>query len=46
MSFIVGKDGAVYQKDFGEKTAEVAVAMAEYNPNDGWNGVFGTEERE
>jgi len=27
MSFIVGKDGAVYQKDLGETTAELAPAM-------------------
>jgi hypothetical protein len=37
MTFIVGKDGIVYQKDLGEKTADVAVDMAEYNPGDGWN---------
>jgi hypothetical protein len=37
MSFIVGKDGIVYQKDLGEKTAEIATAMAEYNTGDGWN---------
>jgi hypothetical protein len=37
MSFIVGKDGIVYQKDFGEKTSEIAAAMAEYNTSDGWN---------
>lgn len=37
MTFIVGKDGVVYQKDLGEKTADIAAAMAEYNPGDGWN---------
>jgi hypothetical protein len=36
MTFIVGKDGVVYQKDLGEKTAEIAAAMTEYNPGDGW----------
>jgi Protein of unknown function (DUF2950) len=36
MTFIVGKDGVVYQKDLGEKTADLASAMAEYNPGDGW----------
>ncbi len=36
MTFIVGKDGTVYQKDLGEKTKDVAVGMAEYNPGDGW----------
>ena len=44
MTFIVSKDGTVYQKDLGEKTADVAAAMAEYNPGDGWSGVTGTEE--
>ena len=37
MTFIVGPDGIVYQKDLGEKTSEVAAAMVEYNPGDGWN---------
>jgi Protein of unknown function (DUF2950) len=37
MTFIVGKDGVVYQKDLGEKTVTVASAMVEYNPGDGWN---------
>jgi hypothetical protein len=36
MTFIVGKDGVVYQKDLGEKTAELATALDEYNPDDGW----------
>jgi hypothetical protein len=35
-TFIVGKDGVVYQKDLGEKTSEVAGAMVEYDPGDGW----------
>jgi hypothetical protein len=42
MTFIVGEDGIVYQKDLGEKTTEFAAAMAEYNPGDGWNKVVGT----
>lgn len=37
MTFVVGKDGIVYQKDLGEKTAEIATAMTEYNPGDGWS---------
>lgn len=36
MTFIVGKDGTVYQKDLGEKTADVALAMTGFNPSDGW----------
>lgn len=39
MTFMVGTDGAVYQKDLGEKTPDLAAAMAEYNPGDGWNAV-------
>jgi Protein of unknown function (DUF2950) len=37
MTFIVGKDGIVYQKDLGEKTTEIADALMEYNPGDGWS---------
>ena len=36
MTFIVGKDGIVYQKDLGEKTADLAVAISAYDPGDGW----------
>ena len=36
MTFSVGKDGIVYQKDLGEQTTETAEAMTEYNPGDGW----------
>jgi hypothetical protein len=36
MTFIVGQDGIVYQKDLGERTSDIATAMAEYNPGDGW----------
>ena len=43
MTFVVGSDGVVYQKDLGEKTDDVARAMVEYNPGDDWDLVFGTE---
>jgi hypothetical protein len=36
MTFVVGQDGVVYQKDLGEKTADIASAISEYNPGDGW----------
>ena len=36
MTFLVGTDGVVYQKDLGEKTTEVAQAITEYDPSDGW----------
>jgi hypothetical protein len=35
MTFIVGKDGAVYQKDLGEKTGKMALAMTDFNLVDG-----------
>ncbi|HMJ20791.1 MAG TPA: DUF2950 family protein [Terriglobales bacterium] len=37
MTFIVGSDGVIYQKDLGEKTNHTAAALAEYNPEDGWS---------
>ena len=43
MTFIVGKDGNVYQKDLGEKSTDLAAAMTEYNPGDGWSAVVGVE---
>jgi hypothetical protein len=39
MTFIVGKDGKVYQKNFGDNTADLAKAMAEYNPDATWEEV-------
>jgi Protein of unknown function (DUF2950) len=35
MTFAVDKDGVVYQKELGEKTVELAQAMAQYDPGDG-----------
>ena len=36
MTFIVGKDGVVYEKDLGEKTDAIAQAMTDYDPGDDW----------
>jgi DUF2950 family protein len=36
MTFIVGKDGVVYQRDLGEKTGDLAAAIKDYNPTDVW----------
>ena len=36
MTFVIGPDGVVYQKDLGADTATAAAAMSEYNPGDGW----------
>jgi hypothetical protein len=37
MTFIVGGDRIVYQKDLGERTTDAASAMTEYNPSVDWN---------
>jgi hypothetical protein len=36
MTFIVGEDGVVYEKDLGGDTADLARAIHEYNPNPSW----------
>jgi hypothetical protein len=36
MTFIVGQDGVVYQKDLGKKTDVRSKAMKEYDPNASW----------
>jgi hypothetical protein len=37
MTFIVGPDGAVYQKDLGEKTGDIALAMTEFKSAENWS---------
>jgi hypothetical protein len=37
MSFLVGADGAVYEKDLGRKTATIAKTMQEYDPDSSWH---------
>ena len=37
MTFLVGKDGTVYQKDLGEKSRDIALSMTEFNRPDGWS---------
>ena len=39
MTFMVGQDGVVYQKDLGEDTAAQALRLAEYNPDESWKAV-------
>jgi hypothetical protein len=36
MTFLVGRDGVIYQKDLGPKTAELAQQVKEYNPDASW----------
>jgi hypothetical protein len=37
MTFIVGVDGVVYQKDLGKRTEVLAKSMKEYNPDPSWS---------
>jgi hypothetical protein len=39
MTFIVNHQGKMYQKDLGPKTAQLAAAMKEYDPDGGWESV-------
>ncbi|MFZ0479966.1 MAG: DUF2950 domain-containing protein [Terriglobales bacterium] len=39
MTFIVGDDGVVYQKDLGKKTEALAKAIKRYNPDSNWQKV-------
>jgi hypothetical protein len=39
MTFVVGQDGVVYQKDLGKDTATQALSLAEYNPDESWTAV-------
>ena len=36
MTFIVNTQGRVYEKNLGAKTAQIALAMTEYNPDPTW----------
>jgi len=36
MTFVVGPDGVVYEKDLGKNTRALGVSLKEYNPNSGW----------
>jgi Protein of unknown function (DUF2950) len=37
MTFLVGMDGVVYEKDLGKKTDTSAKSMTEFNPGSGWH---------
>lgn len=39
MTFIVGKDAKVYEKNLGENTRQIVNAMTEYNPDSSWTEV-------
>jgi hypothetical protein len=37
MTFIVGVDGVVYQKDLGPQTAHLAATLKRYDPDARWH---------
>jgi hypothetical protein len=39
MTFVVGQDGIVYQKDLGPNTAKLAKALSVYDPDQTWEKV-------
>jgi hypothetical protein len=39
LTFIVGQDGQVYEKDLGPNTAQVASSMMTFNPDRTWRAV-------
>ena len=36
MTFMMNQDGVIFEKDLGEKTAQVASQITEYNPDKSW----------
>jgi hypothetical protein len=36
MTFILSREGVIYQRDLGPKTADVAASIKEYDPTDEW----------
>lgn len=45
MTFVVGADGVVYQKDLGKKTEAVGDALKDYNPDSKWEKTGVTPEQ-
>jgi hypothetical protein len=39
MTFLINKDGLVFQKDLGEQTPELATSITEFNPDNTWTPV-------
>jgi hypothetical protein len=45
MTFLVGQDGVVYEKDLGKNTAAIAKGMKEYNPDSSWSKSEDAQEK-
>jgi hypothetical protein len=43
MSFMISHDGKLYEKDLGEKSAEVVEHMTTFNPDSSWKPVSAEE---
>lgn len=39
MTFMIGSDGVVYERDLGPDTRKIAASMHEFNPTDDWSPV-------
>ncbi|MGB8322308.1 MAG: DUF2950 family protein [Candidatus Acidiferrum sp.] len=39
MSFMIGREGLVYERDLGPDTAKTAASIQEYNPDDNWSPI-------
>jgi len=39
MSFVIGREGFVYERDLGPDTAKTAASILEYNPDDNWSPI-------
>ncbi len=39
MSFMIGREGFVYERDLGPGTAKTAASIQEYNPDDNWSPI-------
>ena len=44
MTFIVGPDGDLYQKDLGPETARIAAGMSTFDPDLTWSRVAMTND--
>jgi hypothetical protein len=44
MTFIVGSDGMVYERDLGKTTDVIANSMTKYDPDSAWRKAEGTSD--
>jgi hypothetical protein len=44
MTFLVGSDGVVHEKDLGKKTETEAKAIKSFNPDSSWRGAESEQE--